>query len=84
MLGLRNRLYPKGVCVLTIKPGFVDTPMTAHLKKGPLFATPDKVAHDIIRAVESGDCVLYTPWFWRWIMLIIRLIPERIFRKLKM
>ena len=84
LAGLRNRLYPKGVNVLTIKPGFVDTPMTAHLKKGPLFASPEKVARDIIRAVESGACVLYTPWFWRWIMLIIRLIPERIFRKLKM
>jgi decaprenylphospho-beta-D-erythro-pentofuranosid-2-ulose 2-reductase len=84
LAGLRNRLYPKGVHVLTIKPGFVDTPMTAHLKKGPLFASPDKVARDIIRAVDTGACVIYTPWFWRWIMLIIRLIPESIFRKLKM
>ncbi|MCE0498131.1 MAG: SDR family oxidoreductase [Methylacidiphilales bacterium] len=84
LAGLRNRLYPKGVRVLTIKPGFVDTPMTAHLKKSPLFAAPNKVALDIIRAVETGACVLYTPWFWHWIMLIIRLIPEKIFRKLKM
>ena len=84
LAGLRNRLFPHGVRVLTIKPGFVDTPMTAHLKKGPLFASPDKVAGDILRAVDSGACVLYTPWFWRWIMLIIRLIPETVFRKLKM
>jgi short-subunit dehydrogenase len=84
LAGMRNRLYPKGVHVLTIKPGFVDTPMTADLKKGPLFASPDKVARDIIRAAETGTCVLYTPWFWRWIMLLIRLIPESIFRKLKM
>jgi decaprenylphospho-beta-D-erythro-pentofuranosid-2-ulose 2-reductase len=84
LAGLRNRLYSKGVHVLTIKPGFVDTPMTAHLKKGPLFASPDKVARDIIQAVDTGKCVLYTPWFWRWIMVIIRSIPESIFRKLKM
>jgi len=84
LAGMRNRLYSKGVHVLTIKPGFVDTPMTANLKKGLLFASPEKVARDIIRAVEGRVCVLYTPWFWRSIMLIIRLIPEPIFRKLKM
>jgi decaprenylphospho-beta-D-erythro-pentofuranosid-2-ulose 2-reductase len=82
--GLRNRLYPQGVKVLTVKPGFVDTPMTAHLKKGLLMASPEKVARDILRASEKDCCVLYTPWFWRWIMLIIKLIPEKIFRKLKL
>lgn len=82
--GLRNRLHPHGVNVLTVKPGFVDTPMTAHLKKGLLMATPEKVAGDIVRAAEKGRCVLYTPWFWRWIMLIIKSIPETIFRRLKL
>jgi short-subunit dehydrogenase len=82
--GLRNRLYPQGVKVLTVKPGFVDTPMTAHLKKGLLLASPQRVARDILRAAERDGCVLYTPWFWRWIMLIIRLIPEKIFRRLKL
>jgi len=82
--GLRNRLTPKGIQVLTIKPGFVDTPMTAHLPKNKLFATPEKVAADIIRAIKGGKSVLYTPWFWRWIMLIIKLIPETIFRRLKL
>lgn len=82
--GLRNRLYPRGVKVLTVKPGFVDTPMTAHLKKGLLMASPDKVARDILRAAEKDCCVLYTPWFWRWIMLIIKLIPEKVFRRLKL
>jgi decaprenylphospho-beta-D-erythro-pentofuranosid-2-ulose 2-reductase len=84
LAGLRNRLYPKGVLVLTIKPGFVDTPMTAQIKKGPLFASPEAVGRDIVRAVDSGKFILYTPWFWRWIMLIIRLIPESVFRKLKL
>jgi short-subunit dehydrogenase len=82
--GLRNRLSSKNVHVLTIKPGFVDTPMTAHLKKGLLFATPEKVAQDIIRAIAGKKSVLYTPWFWRWIMLAIKMIPETIFRKLRL
>jgi short-subunit dehydrogenase len=82
--GLRNRLHPRGVKVLTVKPGFVDTAMTAHLKKGLLMASPEKVARDILRAADRDCCVLYTPWFWRWIMLIIKLIPEKIFRRLKL
>jgi len=82
--GLRNRLYPAGVRVVTVKPGFVDTPMTAHLKKGLLMASPETVVRDILRAAESGNCELYTPWFWRWIMLVIKVIPERIFVRLKL
>ncbi len=84
LAGLRNRLYPKGVRVITVKPGFVDTPMTTHLKKGLLMASPATVARDILRAAENGNGVLYTPWFWRWIMLVIRLIPEPIFVRLKL
>ena len=80
--GLRNRLSEKGVSVLDIRPGFVDTPMTAHLKKGLLFVSADRVAEDIVSAIEKKKDVLYTPWFWRYIMLIIKLIPEGIFKKL--
>jgi decaprenylphospho-beta-D-erythro-pentofuranosid-2-ulose 2-reductase len=82
--GLRYRLYPKGVHVLTVKPGFVDTPMTAHMRKGLLFASPEKVGRDVVRAIERGKSVIYTPRFWRWIMLVIKMIPQRIFRKLKL
>lgn len=83
--GLRNRLAPKGVSVLLIKPGFVDTPMTAAFDKGgPLWATADRVAREIVAAMGSGRQVLYTPWFWRWILLVIRHIPERIFVRLKL
>jgi short-subunit dehydrogenase len=82
--GLRNRLHAKGVRVVTVSPGFVDTPMTADFPKGPLWATPKAVARDIERAIDSGFGVIYTPWFWRWIMKIIRLIPERIFVRLKL
>lgn len=80
--GLRQRMHKCGVSVSTIKPGFVDTPMTASFKKGALWAQPDQVAKDIVKAMEQGKAVVYTPGFWRLIMLIIRHIPERVFVKL--
>lgn len=77
--GLRQRLQGSGVNVLTVKPGFVDTPMTAEFAKGLLWATPRKVALDILGAVRKRRGVLYTPWFWRPIMFVIRALPEKIF-----
>ena len=83
--GLRSRLAKSGVHLLTIKPGFVATPMTAGLPlPGPLVATPDKVAADIVRAIDKRKDVLYTPWFWAAIMLIIRSIPQRVFKRLSL
>src|ERR1035438_4552813 len=82
--GLRQRLYPKGVRVLTIKPGFVNTPMTAAFKKGALWAAPARVAADIVRAMDRGRSVIYTPLFWRLIMAIIKSVPETIFRRLRL
>jgi len=82
--GLRARLSKVGVSVVTIKPGFVDTPMTAHLKKNPLYASPAAVGKRIYTAMLKGEAVVYTPWFWRYIMLIIRHIPERVFVKLSL
>lgn len=82
--GLRNRLHPFGVRVLTIKPGFVDTPMTAHLRKGLLWVSPRRVAGDIVGSIDRGRDVLYTPFFWRWIMLLIRALPETVFKRLKL
>ena len=79
--GLRNRLAGKGVHVLTVKPGLVDTPMTAAFKKGPLWARPDQVAAAIAKGIERSRDIVYAPWFWRVIMQIIRLIPERVFKK---
>lgn len=80
--GVRNRVDRDGVQVLTIRPGFVATPMTAHLPQGPLFASPDAVARDILRAIQSRRDVLYTPWFWRWIMALICMIPEWKFKRM--
>ena len=83
--GLNARLFKAGVHVVTVKPGFVATPMTAGLPlPGPLVATPEQVANDIVRAVEKGKDVLYTRWFWAIIMLIIRSIPGRIFKRLSL
>lgn len=79
--GLRNRLHKSGVQVLTIKPGFVDTPMTANLPKGPLWASPEKIAEDIEKAIQKKRNVLYTPSFWFLIMTIIKLVPEQIFKR---
>lgn len=70
--------------MLTVKPGFVDTPMTQGMEGLFLVATPDQVANDILRAYTRKKDILYTPWFWRYIMLIIKSVPERLFKKLKL
>jgi decaprenylphospho-beta-D-erythro-pentofuranosid-2-ulose 2-reductase len=80
--GLRNRLHASGVTVLTIKPGFVDTPMTAGVKKNLLFASPRRVGRSIHRAIERRRDVVYIPWFWRPVMMMIRGLPERFFKRL--
>jgi len=81
--GLRNRLGRSGAHVVTVKPGFVDTAMTWGLPGMFLVAPPDRVAADILKAVDRRRNVIYTPGFWRLIMLIIRSIPEPVFKKLK-
>lgn len=81
--GLRNRLHAKGVHVMTVKPGFIDTPMTFAMKS-PLIARREAVAESILQAMENKQDVLYVPWFWRFIMFVIRSIPERIFKRLSL
>ena len=82
--GLRQRLAKVGVNVLTIKPGFVDTPMTRNFRKGVLWAKPEAIARGIVRAADRGRSVVYLPGFWLPIMLIIRHIPEFIFKRIKL
>jgi short-subunit dehydrogenase len=81
--GLRSRLHPAGVRVITIKPGPVQTPMTDHMANSARFADPERVARDIVRALErrSPD-VLYTPKVWRYVMTAVEHIPETIFKRL--
>ncbi|HEX8664655.1 MAG TPA: SDR family oxidoreductase [Beijerinckiaceae bacterium] len=83
--GLRHRLRASGVRVLDVRPGFVSTKMTAHLPQGgPLWASPQKVARDIVAAIDGGRDVLYTPAFWRGIMLVVRALPRPLFHRTKL
>ena len=81
--GLRNRLYEAQVQVVTVKPGFVATKMTEGMDlPEKLTAQADEVARDIFNAQQKGKDILYTKWIWRYIMLIIRMIPEWQFKKM--
>ena len=82
--GLRNRLFVGGVRVITIKPGFVDTAMTFGLPGMFLVASPQIIGERIVRTLDKSADVVYLPWFWRYIMLIIQHIPEPIFKRLKL
>ena len=82
--GLRQRLRRAGVRVVTIKPGFVDTPMTRAFRKGLLWAQPATIARGIVGSLERGSDVVYLPAMWRLIMLAVQLVPERLFVRLRL
>jgi short-subunit dehydrogenase len=82
--GQGQRLRKQGINVLNIKPGFVDTPMTQAFKKGALWASADKVAHGIVRASDRRRAVAYLPGFWWAIMMVIKNIPEFLFRRISL
>ena len=83
--GMRNRLFHHKVHVLSVQPGFVYTRMTEGMPlPKPLTAKPEEVANAIYKAILKKKNVIYVKWFWRWIMLIIKSIPEPIFKKLKL
>ena len=85
LAGLRNRLAKSGVHVMTVKPGFVRTKMTENLElPAALTATPEQVADAVFQGLEKKRNTLYILWMWRWIMLVIRHIPEFIFKKMGM
>jgi decaprenylphospho-beta-D-erythro-pentofuranosid-2-ulose 2-reductase len=83
--GLRNRLFHEKVHVVSVQPGFVYTRMTENLQLPKLLTgQPADVANTVYNAVKKKKNVVYVKWFWRWIMLIIRSIPEFMFKKMKM
>jgi short-subunit dehydrogenase len=83
--GLRQKYDGSEIRIITVKPGWVDSPMTAHLvKRGPLWSSPDRVAFDIHRAVERGRRVVYSPPYWRAIMIVISHLPWFMFKRLKL
>ncbi len=82
--GLSSRFADRGVLVLCVKPGPVDTRMTWGLVKSssPLVARPDRVARDVVAALRARRSVIYTPWFWRPVMALLRTLPAPVFRRL--
>jgi short-subunit dehydrogenase len=83
--GLRNRLFKKNVRVITVLPGFVHTKMTENLDlPPPLTATEQEAADDVYGAYKKGKDIVYCKWFWRWIMLLIRIMPETVFKRLQL
>jgi short-subunit dehydrogenase len=81
--GLRQRLHTSNVAVITVKPGFVDTPMTSSFKKGLLWSKPEKIARMIVKSVNRRTPQLYTPSYWKFISLMIQSLPNAIFQKIK-
>jgi len=83
--GLRNLLFKDGVHVVTVKPGFVYTKMTEDLKlPAPITAQPGEVGKAVYNAVQNRKNTVYVRWMWKWIMLIIKSIPEFQFKKMKL
>jgi decaprenylphospho-beta-D-erythro-pentofuranosid-2-ulose 2-reductase len=82
--GLRLRLAAANVQVVLIKPGWVSTPMTAHLPQNFLFASAEQVGRGVYQAIISPRPIVYLPWYWKWIMRMIRSLPESVFAKLNL
>jgi decaprenylphospho-beta-D-erythro-pentofuranosid-2-ulose 2-reductase len=83
MAGVRARLRGSGASAILVKPGFVRTPMTAHLPASPLVWEPESVARAIVHAMEGRSRVLYTPFFWRFVMQGIRMLPEPVMQRMR-
>lgn len=80
--GLQGRFSGSDVSVVNIKPGMIKSPMTAEMKHGLIWSTPEKIAPSILAAISKGKRVCYVPGYWRLIMLVIRLLPTSILAKL--
>jgi NAD(P)-dependent dehydrogenase (short-subunit alcohol dehydrogenase family) len=87
--GIAHRLAPKGARAVVVKPGFVDTPMTAHIGgKGSLWAKPEAIARIIVGVADpersAPPPIVYAPWYWRWIMYVIRFTPSSVFHRTRL
>ncbi len=80
--GLDHRYHAAGLVTICVKPGFVKTGMTQGLKPPPFAGEPDAVARDVLRAIDRRRPVLFTPWPWRWVMLVIRNLPRFVMRRI--
>lgn len=81
--GLRGKLLAHNVHIVDIRPGLVDSPMTAQFSKGPLWSSPERVAVKIVKSISRGSHTVYAPGYWRIIMLVVSSIPEFVFKRLK-
>ena len=79
---LDHKFHAAGLSVLCVKPGFVKTGMTAGLKPPPFAGEPERVARDVVRAMDHGKALLYTPSPWAWVMRVIRLLPRFVMRRI--
>lgn len=79
--GVRSRLFSTDISVTTLKLGPVDTPMTVGHEKNALFGQPDVVARGIVQAMDRGRANVFLPGVWRWILLVVRLLPEWLFQR---
>lgn len=82
--GLRHRFHGRGLRVVSFKPGFVDTAMTFGKPGTFLVADPERAGRALVRALDHGDGTRYFPWFWRWIMRVIRGLPDALFLRTKL
>jgi decaprenylphospho-beta-D-erythro-pentofuranosid-2-ulose 2-reductase len=80
--GLDHKFRSEGLTTICVKPGFVNTGMTANLKPPPFAGEPDAVAARVLKAIDRGTPVVYAPWIWRWIMLVIRSLPRFVMRRI--
>lgn len=80
--GLDHKFRERGLQTICVKPGFVKTGMTANLKPPPFAGEPDAVAARVLKAIDRGKPVVYAPWIWRWILLVIRSLPRFVMRRI--
>lgn len=83
--GLRNRLHKKNVRVISVLPGMIRTKMTDGLDlPDKLLAEPQEIAQDIYHGFKKGKDIIFTKWYWKWIMAIIKMLPEKVFKRLSL